>query len=1026
MKARLKVLIGLFTLLGLTGDFVGFFAIEPVQRLDQGTGRAERLVAEADQLALQYRSESSHAALDKYQNALRVWDANDDRVNAVRTMIRIADVYSQLGNSKQWVKYSEMAAIKAKSIQDELLQIEALVALGTAQLRQGDILKAKETLSRVLEIRSVPDGQEEAYGLYLSGAIRYRSGEADKAAQAFERAAAIWNRLHNTTRLGDVTWYLAGIDVLMSRYDMAQTRGRDALALFETINDKGRQAKALITLGNFETRLGRKQEALNFYERARPLVNGSGDLINEQALLSGMARTYFDLGDSDAALRFFNFALENSRTLGDTYGIAVAERGIGQSDFARGDTQKALVHLTNALKGFREVFNTRFEALALRDIAFVYEASGDRAKALEYLNQTIDRSRSLSDWRIEASGLIGVGHLYETGGELDRALGYHEQALKLSEAAEDTFGRLSAFYRIAECLRQMGKFDEALGRTSSALEAIESMRSSVANSGLRASYFASVREQYELFIDLLMRPERQNGSLSDAVRALEASERSRARTLIDNISETRVSIKEGVDPKQLEREASLRALLDAAVERYTQLRTTNPKAPTLQQLSDDVQRLTSEYEELQGQIRVRSPRYAALVQPEPLKLREIQNEVLDGNSLLLEYSVGEENTYLWAVTREEFSSYVLPGRLEIDKKVRRLRELIAARVTLPNEKPADFQARVKAAEEQYPQVAAELSQMLLGPVAGKLGTNRLVVVGEGVLQYLPFGALPTPQSALTSSPVPLVVEHEIVNLPSASTLAVIRREAPMRGMPDRTLAVFADPVFEAQDSRVQRPVRITSSRAAPVATIAQALRGSDALGPRIDFPRLPSTRQEAEAILAMVPEDRRLAALSFNATRAAAMNPDLKRYRIVHFATHTVLDDDHPDLSSLVLSLVDERGNPQSGFLRLRDMYNLSLSAELVVLSACETALGKEVKGEGLMSMVRGFMYSGTPRVLASLWKVDDEATADLMKEFYKQLLEAKLTPAAALRKAQITQMQKKSRQSPYYWAGFQLQGEWR
>ena len=156
------------------------------------------------------------------------------------------------------------------------------------------------------------------------------------------------------------------------------------------------------------------------------------------------------------------------------------------------------------------------------------------------------------------------------------------------------------------------------------------------------------------------------------------------------------------------------------------------------------------------------------------------------------------------------------------------------------------------------------------------------------------------------------------------------------------------------------------------------------------------------------------------------MNPDLKRYRIVHFATHTVLDDDHPDLSSLVLSLVDEKGNPQSGFLRLRDMYNLSLSAELVVLSACDTALGKEVKGEGLMSMVRGFMYSGTPRVLANLWKVDDEATAELMKEFYKQLLESALTPAAALRQAQIAQMQKKSRQSPYYWAGFQLQGEWK
>src|SRR5262249_10921698 len=160
-------------------------------------------------------------------------------------------------------------------------------------------------------------------------------------------------------------------------------------------------------------------------------------------------------------------------------------------------------------------------------------------------------------------------------------------------------------------------------------------------------------------------------------------------------------------------------------------------------------------------------------------------------------------------------------------------------------------------------------------------------------------------------------------------------------------------------------------------------------GTSIDFPRLPASRQEAEAILAMVPADRRLAALGFDATKAAAMNEELNRYRIVHFATHTALFDDHPELSGLVLSLVNERGTPQGGFLRLRDIYNLKLSAELVVLSACETALGKEIKGEGLMSMVRGFMYSGTPRVLASLWKVNDDATAELMKEFYRQVLQS-------------------------------------
>ncbi|PYS49580.1 MAG: hypothetical protein DMG13_23170 [Acidobacteria bacterium] len=642
----------------------------------------------------------------------------------------------------------------------------------------------------------------------------------------------------------------------------------------------------------------------------------------------------------------------------------------------------------------------------------------------------------IPDHRLEALAFTSIGHIYESKGEIDRALEHYARALALNEIAQDRFGRLITLYRIAYSLRRAGKVAEAGATSERALDMIEKLRASVANSGLRTSYFASVGQQYELYIDVLMQLRHEDGSAPSDVQALEVSERSRSRTLLHRIGETRLSISEGVDPKQIEREVSLRILLDGRSEQYTQLLSTNPNSKAIPELSDDVRRLTAEYDELQGQIRIRSPRYAALVQPEPLKLEEIQRQVLDDDSLLLEYALGEENSYLWAITRGDFTSFVLPKRSEIDKKVRGLRELMTARMALPGEKLADYQARVKAAEAQYPQAAAELSRILLGPVADRLWMPRVVIVADGVLQYLPFGALPTPQSAQTSTSIPLVIEHEVVNLPSASALAVIRHEAPLRGSPDRTVAVFADPVFEVADSRVhktrplvssaQRNPSRTTARTAPVVSLSQALRGSDALGVRIDLPRLPSTRLEAEAILAMVPEDRRMAALGFDATKAAAMNPDLKRYRMVHFATHTVLNDDHPDLSSLVLSLVDERGNPQSGFLRLRDIYNLKLSAELVVLSACETALGKEVKGEGLMSMVRGFMYSGTPRVLASLWKVDDEATAELMKEFYTQLLEHGLTPAAALRQAQIAQMQKKSRQSPYYWAGFQLQGEWK
>ena len=196
---------------------------------------------------------------------------------------------------------------------------------------------------------------------------------------------------------------------------------------------------------------------------------------------------------------------------------------------------------------------------------------------------------------------------------------------------------------------------------------------------------------------------------------------------------------------------------------------------------------------------------------------------------------------------------------------------------------------------------------------------------------------------------------------------------------------------------------------------------------RSSLRRLLFSRDEAEAILsALPPRQGSLKALDFRANRNTAMSDELGQYRIIHFSTHGLLDSRHPELSGLVLSLFDEEGHPEEGFLRLNEIYNLHLNADLVVLSACQTGLGKEVRGEGLMGLVRGFMYAGSPRVIASLWQVDDAATAQLMKRFYKGVLQEKLTPAAALRAAQIEMLKKSHWQSPYYWGAFVLHGEWR
>jgi CHAT domain-containing protein len=316
----------------------------------------------------------------------------------------------------------------------------------------------------------------------------------------------------------------------------------------------------------------------------------------------------------------------------------------------------------------------------------------------------------------------------------------------------------------------------------------------------------------------------------------------------------------------------------------------------------------------------------------------------------------------------------------------------------------------------------------------------LAIVAPGALAYLPFAALPVPAAGGQSSDnyLPLIAEHEVVNLPSASVLSVIRRETSGRQAAAKSVAVLADPVFEKSDARVaatrakspikeaQATTRSENALTKELAALERSIRTMNLSDDRTGLTRLPYSREEAEAIYSLASRGTGLKATDFKASRATATSDELSQYRIVHFATHALLNSWRPDLSGLVFSLVDETGKPQDGFMRLHEIYNLKLSADLVVLSACQTGLGKEIKGEGLVGLARGFMYAGAPRVVASLWPVNDAATAELMKRFYSGMLKNGLRPAAALRAAQLEMMKLPAWRSPYFWGAFVLQGEWK
>lgn len=413
---------------------------------------------------------------------------------------------------------------------------------------------------------------------------------------------------------------------------------------------------------------------------------------------------------------------------------------------------------------------------------------------------------------------------------------------------------------------------------------------------------------------------------------------------------------------------------------------------------------------METQIRAESPRDAALTNPEPLTVKDVQTRIVDRDSVLLQYFLGNARSYVWAVTSDRITAHALPGRAEIERRVRPFRDSLS--------NPAGSADGSAAG-------GLALSRLLLGPVASALDRPRLLILPDGILQLLPFAALPTPDSTAANL-VPLVVEHEVVNLPSASTLALVRDQSKAKSVWPKSVVVFADPVFEADDPRIGAPEKRASISppAAPPGPqpLAGALRDLPGM-PGAGIPRLLESRREADGIQALASGAD--VHLGFDANRAAAASAELANYRIVHFATHGIVNDRHPELSGVILSLFDRNGRSQDGYLRLHDIFNLRLPVDLVVLSACSTALGKDVPGEGLIGLVRGFMYAGSRRVIASLWKVDDEATSALMTRFYRGLFEKGLPPPAALRAAQVEMLTSSRWNRPFYWAAFVLQGEW-
>jgi CHAT domain-containing protein/Flp pilus assembly protein TadD len=967
--------------------------IRPANEKDHYLASAEKTFAEGELLQSQRKKEALQQAITKFKEAVSLF----------------------------------------RSAENPSRESSALTNLGMAYYSLGQTQDSLDSFQEVLRIsRETGERAVEAKILNNVGNIYERMGDTDKAIESFKKSLEIVKEINIPEGEGAILNNLASIYKRRGELEKSLEYAQSSLDIHKETGNKSGEANSLNSVGSILSDMEKPQEALAYYEEALGILQTINNIRQQAVVYNNIGTIYSKLGNKQRALDTYLKVLKLVRESGHKVGEAHTLSNIGSIYLALNEKEKALEYLQNSLPLRRETKDSLGEAITLTDLATTHNELGQWQKALDMYLQALDITQKMEARHQEAIILHRMGMLFVSRNESEKSPGYLNKALSIWEETGETFLRSGTLYELAKLEYKQRNFDEAEKYINNAFQLVENYRTKVGSQELRTSYFSSSQPIYKFYIDLLMQRHKQEPAKGFDAKALIISEKARARSMIDSLAESRVKIREGIDPELLKREQEVQKQINKKEAQRIKFANRKGGAEKVQAIAKEIDALLIQYKDIKTKIRINSPRYAELTESKSLDLKDIQG-LLDPETMLLEYSLGEEQSYVWAVTSDSIKSYELPKDKDIEKAAGEVYSLLIARnIAQKGETPERQQIRFDKAEKDFQKASQKLSEMIISPLSKQLGKKRLVIVAEGALQYVPFAALPLPTRKDFQ---PLIVNNEVVTLPSASTLAVLRQKPLERKINDRSIAVIADPVFSESDSRVADSIaRLNNNpRTEPVklyikpsdSALGELKRSANDMNIE-GFRRLRFSRREADQIASLVQQNKSLKAVDFSADRDLVMSKDFSQYQIVHFATHGLLNNRNPELSGIVLSLVDERGQPIDGFLRLNEIYNLKLGADLVVLSACQTALGKEIKGEGLIGLTRGFMYAGAESVVASLWQVEDRATAELMKKFYRAMLKENQKPAQALRTAQIEMWREGRWSNPYYWAAFTLQGEWK
>ena len=984
--------------------------------------------AEGKQLELQGTAESLRKALEKYEKALGLWRSLHDRPGEATALGGIGTVRYLLGDWQMALEVFQQQLEILRAIGDRPKEAEALNNIGVVYGALGQHKQAIDSYLQALPLRrAVNDRHGVANTLDNLGLFYLNTGELQKALDYCSQALDLYRELNASPGIANALNNVGGVLMTLGDYRKALDYFRQALELRKSLGHRREEAMALNNIGQVHYLRGESQQALDFHRQALELRRTLGLRAHEAVSINNIGFVYDWLGEEELALDHYKQALDLFRAAKERHGEASALNNIGAHYLNTLKNPKtALEYYLQALEMRRAMGQRIDEAIMLDNIGHLYKSQGELRKALEYHRQALEIRRAAGHRLGEAASLNNFGSVYFEMGELQQALDFFNQALLLHRNLGTRSFEALTLYGLARIERQRGNLAAALLHMENSLNIIESLRGGVASQDLRSSFLAQKQDYYEFYTDLLIQLHQREPSKGHDISALRASERARARSMLELLAEARIDVEQGVAPELKQRERLINKRItwiqSRLIDVYAQAQPDQSKAKTLE---EELKQVDEEREQLNSEIRKRHPRYADLQYPAPLELKAIQ-ALLDDQTILLEYALGKDASFLFAVTKNSFAVARLSSDASIASQVKALRATITTRP-----QRSMVQKQLEHSRKLYRELIEPARKLLPGK-------RKLIIVPSGILHYLPFEVLLSSGEARTLATVGpdrwpyLLKDFAVSYVPSAGVLASLRgrSESPSAR---KTFLAFADPAY-VNDKPTGEPHRG-----------AFGDQQSWKLG------RLPESRREVEQISRLYGKDRVSLLLGDDASEENVKTAGRFRdYRYVHFATHGLLNEDRPPYSGLILSLSSranvsastspkpvqtgqqshgvpqpEIRNPQSedGLLQVYEIFNLKLNADLVVLSACETGLGKQVKGEGLVGLTHAFFYAGTPSIMVSLWKVQDRSTADLMFSFYQHLDSTK-EKTEALRLAKLELIGQNRYAHPYYWAPFVLVGE--